>query len=253
MVPMQLLRQGGLFAVIKPKCVTSANVVDQLKPIIFGSDNRAGLRPRPKVRVKIGHGGTLDKNASGVLVIGLGQGTKSLKQMLQGKKKYSVIGCLGSGTDTMDAGGKVTEAAPYDHIKQEDIEKVLQLFRGSILQVPPVYSALKVGGKRMSDLVMEGHDVEPKPARPVMVYHLSCTAFDSPYFHLDVTCGGGFYVRSLVSDVGKAVGSCAHVKELCRTQQGPFTLNQALKECDWTFDNITKALIDPRKLVEEIR
>ncbi|MEE6509137.1 hypothetical protein FKM82_024535 [Ascaphus truei] len=117
------------------------------------------------------------------------------------------------------------------------------MFTGDIMQVPPLYSALKKDGKRLSSLLREGAEVEAKPARPVTVYSLSVSAFQPPLFTLDVECGGGFYVRSLVSDIGKSLSTCASVKELTRTKQGPFTLEEhALREGSWDIDTVAQTL-----------
>ncbi|KAF6112026.1 TruB pseudouridine synthase family member 1 [Phyllostomus discolor] len=111
------------------------------------------------------------------------------------------------------------------------------------MQVPPLYSALKKDGQRLSTLMKRGEAVEAKPARPVTVYSLSLQRFQPPFFTLDVECGGGFYIRSLVSDIGKALSSCANVLELTRTKQGPFTLEEhALPEDRWTIDDIAQSL-----------
>lgn len=203
----------------------------------------AELTKRKRQTLKIGHGGTLDSAARGVLVIGIGRGTKMLTSMLSGSKRYIAIGELGKATDTLDSTGKVTEEKPYDQITQEDIEGILQKFTGNIMQVPPLYSALKKDGQRLSTLMKRGEVVEAKPARPVTVYSLSLQKFQPPFFTLDVECGGGFYIRSLVSDIGKELSSCANVLELTRTKQGPFTLDEhALPEDKWTIDDIAQSL-----------
>uniref|UniRef100_A0A8C5F1T4 Pseudouridylate synthase TRUB1 n=1 Tax=Gopherus evgoodei TaxID=1825980 RepID=A0A8C5F1T4_9SAUR len=240
----KLLSLSGLFAVYKPKGPTSADVLNQLKEKLLAE---AGIqkcaRKRKKQILKIGHGGTLDSAAAGVLVVGIGKGTKMLSSILAGSKKYMAIGELGKATDTLDATGKVTEEKPYDQITKEDLERVLQKFTGNIMQVPPLYSALKRDGQRLSSLMKKGEAVEAKPARPVVVYSLSLQNFQPPLFTLDVECGGGFYVRSLVSDIGKELSSCANVQELTRTKQGPFTLEEhALHEDKWTIDEIAQSL-----------
>ncbi|XP_024059583.2 probable tRNA pseudouridine synthase 1 [Terrapene carolina triunguis] len=240
----KLLSLSGLFAVYKPKGPTSANVLNQLKEKLLAE---AGIqkcaRKRKKQILKIGHGGTLDSAAAGVLVVGIGKGTKMLSNILAGSKKYMAIGELGKATDTLDATGKVTEEKPYDQITKEDLERVLQKFTGDVMQVPPLYSALKRDGQRLSSLMKKGEAVEAKPARPVTVYSLSLQNFQPPLFTLDVECGGGFYVRSLVSDIGKELSSCANVQELTRTKQGPFTLEEhALHEDKWTIDEIAQSL-----------
>ncbi|KAG8430374.1 hypothetical protein GDO86_017917 [Hymenochirus boettgeri] len=239
----KLLALSGLFPVYKPKGPTSAQVVAQLKGKLL---KEAGLKEYVKKRkqtLKIGHGGTLDSSASGVLVIGIGDGTKMLGTMLTGSKKYSTEGELGKATDTLDASGTVTEEKPYDHVTKEDLDNVLKSFVGDIMQVPPLFSALKRDGERLSSLLRKGVTVEAKPARPVTVYSLSVRDFQPPLFTLNVECSGGFYVRSLVSDVGKALKTCASVKDLVRTKQGPFTIeDHALKEEDWTIGRISDAV-----------
>uniref|UniRef100_A0A5F8GB39 Pseudouridylate synthase TRUB1 n=1 Tax=Monodelphis domestica TaxID=13616 RepID=A0A5F8GB39_MONDO len=222
----KLLSLSGVFAVYKPKGPTSAELLNQLKEKLLAE---AGMPPqdgnkRKKQALKIGHGGTLDSAATGVLVVGIGKGTKMLTSMLSGSKKYIATGELGKATDTLDSTGKITEEKPYDQIKQEDIEGILQKFTGNIMQVPPLYSALKKDGQRLSTLMKKGEVVEAKPARPVTVYSLSLQKFQPPLFTLELS-------------------SCATVQELTRTKQGPFTLEEhALREDKWTIDGIAQSL-----------
>ncbi|XP_068876195.1 pseudouridylate synthase TRUB1 isoform X3 [Aphelocoma coerulescens] len=195
----KLFSLSGLFAVRKPKGPTSAAVLNLLKERLLAE---AGVQTNGNKRnqvLKIGHGGTLDSAATGVL----------------------------------------------DQVTKEDLENVLLKFTGDIMQVPPLYSALKKGGERLSTLMKRGEAVEAKPARPVRVYSLSLQQFQPPLFTLgkDVECGGGFYVRSLVNDIGKELSTCATVQELTRTKQGPFTLEEhALHEDKWTIDEIARSL-----------
>lgn len=239
----RLLSLSGLFPIFKPKGPTSATYLNQLKEKLL---KEAGIEhqgmKRKQQKLKMGHGGTLDSAASGVLVVGIGKGTKMLTTMLTGSKKYTTVGELGKATDTLDALGKVTEEKPYDHITRSDMEGVLSKFVGDIMQVPPIYSALKKDGATLSSLAKKGEKVEAKPARLVTVYSISLKAFQPPLFTLDVECGGGFYIRSLVSDIGKELSSCASVKELTRTKQGQFTEENAVPEENWTIDGIAQAL-----------
>ncbi|XP_052570103.1 pseudouridylate synthase TRUB1 isoform X6 [Peromyscus californicus insignis] len=203
----KLMSLSGVFAVHKPKGPTSAELLNRLKEKLLAE---AGMptpewNKRQKQTLKIGHGGTLDSAAQGVLVVGIGRGTKMLSSMLSGSKRYIAIGELGKATDTLDATGKVTDEKPYDKITHEDIEGILQKFTGNIMQVPPLYSALKKDGQRLSALVKRGEVVEARPARLVTVYSISLLRFQPPLFTLDVECGGGFYIRSLVSDIGRAL------------------------------------------------
>ncbi|XP_056350348.1 pseudouridylate synthase TRUB1 isoform X3 [Oenanthe melanoleuca] len=220
----KLFSLSGLFAVRKPKGPTSAAVLNLLKERLLAE---AGVQTNGKKRnqvLKIGHGGTLDSAATGVLVVGIGKGTKMLGTMLAGSKKYTAIGMLGKATDTLDATGKVTEEKPYDQVTKGDLENVLQKFTGDIMQVPPLYSALKKDGERLSTLMKRGEAVEAKPARPVRVYSLSLQQFQPPLFTLELS-------------------TCATVQELTRTKQGPFTLEEhALQEDKWTIDEIAQSL-----------
>ncbi|XP_030611076.1 pseudouridylate synthase TRUB1 [Archocentrus centrarchus] len=241
----ELQALNGLFAIYKKRGPTSADVLNVLKEALL---KEAGVKnPNPRKRknqsLKMGHGGTLDSSASGVLVVGVGNGTKMLSTMLTGSKKYIAVGELGKATDTLDATGSVILEKEFEHITRLDMEEKLKAFTGDIMQVPPLYSALKKDGQRLSVLLKKGHKVEAKPARPVTVYNLTLQEFKPPLFTLDIECGGGFYVRSLVDDLGKALSSCAHVKELIRTKQGPFTLQEhALREEQWTLEHILRSL-----------
>ncbi|XP_077407161.1 pseudouridylate synthase TRUB1 [Vanacampus margaritifer] len=236
---------NGLFAIYKKQGPTSADVLNKLKDTLLkeAGVKNPNTKKRKKQSLKMGHGGTLDSAASGVLVVGVGNGTKMLSTMLSGSKKYMAVAELGKATDTLDATGSVTEEKDFQHITKLDVEEKLNSFVGDIMQVPPLYSALKKDGQRMSVLVKQGHKVEAKPARSVTVYNLTLQEFKLPFFTLEIECGGGFYVRSLVDDLGKALASCAHVKELVRTKQGQFTLEQhALHEEHWTLEHILKSL-----------
>ncbi|KAA8581162.1 hypothetical protein FQN60_002743 [Etheostoma spectabile] len=181
-------------------------------------------RKRRKQSLKMGHGGTLDSAASGVLVVGVGNGTKMLSTMLAGSKKYVAVGELGKATDSLDATGSVILEKDFEHVTRLDIEEKLKVFTGDIMQVPPLYSALKKDGQRLSVLLKKGHQVEAKPARPVTVYNLTLQEFKPPLFTL-------------------ALSSCAHVKDLIRTKQGQFTLEEhALPEEQWTLEHILRSL-----------
>uniref|UniRef100_A0A667XHC9 Pseudouridylate synthase TRUB1 n=1 Tax=Myripristis murdjan TaxID=586833 RepID=A0A667XHC9_9TELE len=236
---------NGLFAIYKTQGPTSADVLNKLKEALL---KEAGVKnPNPRKRkkqdLKMGHGGTLDSAACGVLVVGVGNGTKMLSTMLAGSKKYTAVGELGKATDTLDATGTVILEKDFEHITRVAFEEKLKIFTGDIMQVPPLYSALKKDGQRLSVLLKKGHKVEAKPARAVTVYSLTLQEFKPPLFTLDIECGGGFYVRSLVDDLGKALSSCAHVKELTRTKQGQFTLkDHALREEHWTLEHILHSM-----------
>ncbi|XP_066276998.1 pseudouridylate synthase TRUB1-like isoform X2 [Branchiostoma lanceolatum] len=237
-----LSRLSGVFAVHKPVGWTSADVVRKIRGVLCTEMRSRGAQVRAR-SIKLGHGGTLDRSAAGVLVLGLGKGTKQLHDLLNTtQKRYIAEGLLGKATDTSDTGGEITEEKPFDHVTEDTFRQTMDTFTGEQMQVAPIYSALKVGGERMSDRVRRGETVEPKPPRSVVVHSLELLSFNPPHFQLGVTCGAGFYVRSLVHDLGHAVDSCAHLTSLCRVQQGIFTLEQALPPEKWTLPDIEAAV-----------
>ena len=212
------------------------------------SRRRYRHRRRGSLWLKVGHGGTLDKSAEGVLVIGIGEDCKKLTTFLHNVDKgYTVTGKLGVATDTLDGSGKVTEEKPWDHVTKQDVEKVLADFRGEVTQVPPLYSALKFAGKRFSDRAREASaqgevcEATPEP-RKVTIHSLTLTDFNAPHFTIEVLCGSGTYMRSLVRDIGTKLGTVAHTEHLCRTQHGPFSLDDALPQSKWTVADIETAI-----------
>lgn len=209
---------SGTFAVYKPKHVTSYDVVSDIRHLLTGSRNLTKRFP-----LKVGHGGTLDKAAEGVLVIGVGNDTTQLSKIMQADKEYIASGSFGTATASFDEDSEVTHTSSFEHVNREAIDKVLSEIRGVIMQTPPVYSALKQAGKRMSDRVRSGEKIEPKPARPVMINSVRCLSFDPPNFSIHVSCGPGVYVRTIVHELGLAVGTHAHVTTLCRTASHGFS------------------------------
>ena len=236
----------GIFAVVKPVGITSAAVTNRIKAVL----EREALERSPDAarrrdvrRIKVGHGGTLDKGASGVLVIGLGEDCKKLSHFLGSDKHYDCIGKLGVATDTYDSSGKIVREATWDHVTEAHLSQALkERFSGNIVQTPPVYSAIKHRGNRSSDLARRGIVFAPS-AREVTVYSARLVKFQSPYFEMSIHCSSGTYIRSIVHDLGEFVGSVACVSELCRTKQGQFSLNHALPETQWTYSNIRR-LVD---------
>ena len=246
----------GLFAVFKPSGITSAETVSRIKQVIRQScdatspiENEAKPKRtdprskylRAKKQLKVGHGGTLDMLAEGVLVIGVGEDCKKLTGYLKGRKIYEAIGELGKITDTLDSSGVVTAEKAFGHIRKIDIENILQHFEGEISQIPPAYSALKQNQIRLSDLARRGILVSPPP-RQVCIYFLSLLDFKPPHFKIRVECSSGTYIRSLLRDIGQKLDSEAYMTYLCRTQQGPFTLDDALREHEWTVENILRVV-----------
>lgn len=176
---------------------------------------------------KAGHTGSLDPLATGVLPICLGEATKYSHYLLDADKTYVTRLKLGEKTTTSDAEGEIIARAVVPAITTDDLETVLQQFRGDILQVPSMFSALKRDGRPLYELARAGIEVE-RAARPVSIYRLVCTAIELPYVELEVSCSKGTYIRNLVEDIGDVLGCGAHVVALRRTQAGPFTLQQSV-------------------------
>jgi tRNA pseudouridine55 synthase len=203
----------GVLVIDKPKGPTSFDVVRQVRALL-------------KVK-KVGHTGTLDPMATGVLPLCLGEATKVAGYITESDKAYDAVVRLGAETDTQDAEGKVVAEAPVPPLTQAGLEEVLGRFRGTFEQVPPMYSAVKVGGKRLYELARAGEEVE-RVARQVTVYELLLRDFSATHLTLSVRCSKGFFVRTLAYDLGRALGCGAHLEALRRTHSGSFTLAQAL-------------------------
>lgn len=236
MLPSRLC---GVFAVMKPAGITSAKLGDRIRDDIQKEIGCEILKGR---RLKIGHGGTLDMFVTGVMCFGLEAGCKQLHALLHGKKRYLSTCRLGVATETYGAESKVTIELPYGHVTRDQLHEAIATFTGQISQIPPVFSALKHKGRRLSDIARAGDTLPEIQPRLVQVDNITCTDFSPPYFSLDIKCGGGFYVRSLVHDLGKAVASCAHVVALERTEHGPFTRDDAIPEYQWTLENVITAI-----------
>lgn len=227
----------------KPRGVTAAAVVQEIKDVLSGDVDSGSVSGRRGSRLKVGHGGTLDRDAEGVLVIGVGQDCKRLRLYLRGgKKSYVAHGQFGTATDTFDASGSVVESRSCAHVTRVAVERCLGgHFTGEIMQRPPTYSALKWGGKRLSDLARRGLPVPQPPARPVTVLSAALEHFALPAFTISVTCMSGTYMRSLIHDLGVAMDTCAHMTALQRTWDGPFGLEHCLPREDWTVERMQQA------------
>jgi tRNA pseudouridine55 synthase len=197
----------------KPPGMTSHDVVDRVRRI-FGTK-------------KVGHAGTLDPDATGVLVLGVGQGTRLLSFAQDGPKRYLTTASFGTTTSTQDASGEVLETRPVA-LDMGQVESAAAKFVGDIEQIPPMVSAVKVGGERLYRKARRGEEVE-RPARPVTIHSLQVTGFraDPPEADLDISCSPGTYIRTLVHDLGEALGCGAHLKTLRRVSSSGFEESDA--------------------------
>ncbi len=199
----------GVLNIHKPAGITSHDVVSRVRRVFH--------------QRRIGHAGTLDPAARGVLLVGLGKATRVLEYLGELPKTYRARVVLGTTTDTLDAEGAVTGRAAWEHVRWEDVSSVLDRFRGEILQVPPMYAAIKRNGQPLHELARQGIIV-PREARPVRIYSLKALAWVPPYLDLDVVCSQGTYIRALARDLGEALGTGAHLASLTRTAIGDHSL-----------------------------
>lgn len=201
----------GIIVIYKEKGYTSHDVVAKLRGILHMK--------------KIGHTGTLDPDATGVLPVALGKGTKLVDLLTDKEKTYEAVLHLGITTDTQDMSGTVLEEKPAN-VTEEEVRRVLESFVGDQLQVPPMYSALKVNGKKLYELAREGKSVERK-ARPVSFYEITPLEIKLPLVKLRVTCSKGTYIRTLCNDIGEKLGCGGCMEELLRSKVGSYSLNES--------------------------
>ena len=214
------------------------------KPVGLGSTQAVSavkriMREAGEPKTKVGHGGTLDPLASGVLPIALGEATKLAGRMLDATKAYAFTIRFGEETDTLDGEGQVIETS-HQRPTQDEIEEVLPRFTGPIEQIPPAYSALKIDGKPAYQRSRAGETVEMKP-RTVTVHELRLLESSADNATLSATVSKGTYIRSLARDIARALGTVGHVTMLRRTRSGPFTLEKAI-----SLDFLTNAAKERR-------
>ena len=202
----------GLINIYKEKGFTSHDVVAKMRGIL-----------RMK---KIGHTGTLDPDATGVLPVCVGKGTRLCSLLENHDKTYRAVLLLGMETDTQDVTGQILAEKPVC-VTEEQVLEVLPAFRGKIMQIPPMYSALKVNGKKLYEYAREGKVIE-REARPVEIYELTVEKIDLPRITMTVSCSEGTYIRTLCHDIGQALGCGGCMESLVRTRVGDFHLEQAI-------------------------
>jgi tRNA pseudouridine55 synthase len=201
----------GIIVVDKPEGITSFDVVRQIR-------RAAGEK-------HVGHSGTLDPMATGVLAVFLGRATRAVDYAMNGTKRYRAKLRPGIVTDTQDITGNVigkTDAA----VSREQLQEVLPRFQGEIQQIPPMYAALRYKGKHLYEIARQGKTV-PRPPRTITIYALRVCGEEDGDFLLDIECSKGTYIRTLCNDIGEALGCGACLAELCRTKNGPFSIKDA--------------------------
>jgi|TARA_B110000914_G_scaffold223203_1_gene238200 tRNA pseudouridine55 synthase len=201
-----------IYNIYKPKDFSSFSVVKQVKRI---------------TREKVGHSGTLDPFADGVLVLGIGKSTKKLSDIIQYDKTYEGVIKLGEKTDTKDLTGTLVEEKEVPDISDIDFSKISESFLGVQMQETPMYSARKVNGVRLYKLARKNISVKRNP-KQIEIKYLECTAIDSNLLHIKVECSSGTYIRVLAEDIAKKIDTIGHLIKLTRTTVGSFSLNDSL-------------------------
>jgi tRNA pseudouridine55 synthase len=204
---------SGLLVVNKKTKMTSHDVVERLRRMLKSK--------------KIGHAGTLDPNASGILLACLGKATKIAGFLTEYDKEYEAVIQLGVTTDTYDEEGRVIQIKDDLKISEEEVKKTVESFKGVIWQTPPLYSAIKQKGKKLYEYARAGQKVE-RNKRKVFIKDIQVLDINLPYVKIRVNCSKGTYIRSLAHDIGEKLGCGAHLFSLCRTKAGPFQLKGAL-------------------------
>lgn len=203
---------NGFVVIDKPAGITSHDVVSRVRRIL-------GTR-------KVGHTGTLDPFATGVLPVAVNDGTKAIPFLDEGLKCYEALMQLGVATDTLDMTGRVLREGDCSAVSEEILLNVFGRFTGQIMQIPPMYSAIKQGGQPLYKLARLGQEVVRTP-RPVEIHSIELNSFALPFVSIRVTCSRGTYIRTLADDIGAALDCGAALKELRRTASGPFDISSA--------------------------
>ncbi|KMT23061.1 tRNA pseudouridine(55) synthase TruB [Clostridium cylindrosporum] len=220
---------NGILNILKPPGMTSHDVVSFV---------RRNLRTK-----KVGHTGTLDPGAAGVLPICIGKGTKIVEYLTEQGKEYICEVTFGNESDTCDKYGTFIyeEDKDYSHITKEMVNEKLELFKGRITQTPPIYSAIKINGQRAYDLARQGIEFEV-PKREVTIYNIELLSFNLPKAQIKINCSKGTYVRSICRDLGNSLNCPAYMSFLLRTKTGPFDIDGSVILDDINLENIDNIL-----------
>ena len=210
---------GEIIPINKPYAWTSFQIVNKVR---YHLSRKYGIK-----RFKVGHAGTLDPLASGVLLLCTGKATKRIEELQAHTKEYVAEITLGATTPSFDMEHPVDATYPYEHITREMVEETLQKFVGDIDQRPPLFSACKVDGKRADDLARKGSDLE-LAAKRIRIDAIELLDYDLPRIKIKVTCGKGTYIRSLARDIGVALQSGGYLSDLVRTRIGEYNLERCI-------------------------
>lgn len=216
-------RQGAVICVDKPLEWTSFDIVKKIKYSIQKQFN---------YKLKVGHAGTLDPLATGLVIVCTGKGTKKIEEYMGQVKEYVCTIRLGATTPSFDLETEEDEKYPYEHITRELVDEKLKGFIGAIDQVPPLFSALRVNGERAYKKARKGEDFEIK-SRTIFVHDIEVLKFDNPFLELRIVCGKGTYIRSMARDIGNSLGSGGYLTSLRRTAIGDYRVEKAVEINDF--------------------
>jgi len=205
--------EGKLILINKPLDWTSFDVVRKIRALI-------------RIK-KVGHAGTLDPLATGLLIVCTGKFTKRINEYMAREKEYTGTFTVGAITPTFDLESEPDHLKPYHHLSETQIKNTTKQFTGEIMQVPPIHSAIKVGGKPVYKLARKGQEVQLEP-RKLFIREFEITKIELPLIHFRVVCSTGTYIRSLAHDFGQALGTGAYLSNLCRTRIGNFELKDSM-------------------------
>lgn len=233
----------GILLLDKPSGLSSYGVIRHLKKIIREQSSfaRTTERHRPK-QSRVGHAGTLDPMATGLLIVLLGSACKQADQFLKLDKSYEAEITLGSTSSTDDAEGEIQEVGSRGSVDRRKINNVLKEFTGEIEQVPPQYSAIKVGGQRAYAMARRGQTVELSP-RTVKVYSIDLESYHYPKLQINTSVSSGTYIRSLVRDIGQKLGTGAYLSGLRRTSVGTYLVKNSIQLNQLTYESVKKNII----------
>lgn len=231
--------EGEIFYIDKPLRWTSFDVVKRVRSTL---SRRTGIK-----KLKVGHAGTLDPLATGVITVVTGRFTKRIEELQAHTKEYVATIRLGATTPSFDLETEIDAEYPWQHITREMVESTLQRFVGRISQVPPAYSACKVDGKRAYDMARKGKEVEIK-AKELVIDEIELLSFDLPAIVIRVVCSKGTYIRALARDIGEALNSGGHLTALRRTRVGEVSVEQ----CEQVDALIARLKEEPFELPEEL-
>lgn len=230
------LAEGYVINIDKPLGWTSTDVVRKIK---------YGLQKSGYRKIKVGHAGTLDPLASGVLLVCVGKATKRVDELQAQEKEYVTEITLGASTPSHDMEHAVDQTFPYEHITREAVQQALRELSGERLQTPPLYSAKKIEGQRAYDYAREGTDVVMRQAL-INIYEMELMEFDLPRVKLRIRCSKGTYIRSIARELGEALGSGGYLSSLRRTRSGDHTADDGM-----SMDEVAESLAELRAMAQK--